>query len=105
MERGDDAVEGFPASGSLAGAAVDNKVVRVLGDVGVQVIHKHAQGRFLDPALASSRCTARRTNRTRTSFGKCGRGHKHLSPRRLLKRRCFGHWSFVISHSRMTNDE
>ena len=34
------------------GAAVDDEVVGVLGDLGVEVVHQHAQGRFLGPAAA-----------------------------------------------------
>ena len=34
------------------GAAVDDEVVRALGDLGVEVVHQHAQGRFLLPAAA-----------------------------------------------------
>ena len=49
-ELADDGVEGVPAAGRATGPAVDDEVVRVLGDLGVQVVHEHPQDRFLLPA-------------------------------------------------------
>ncbi len=50
-QRGDDAVEAFPVARGAADAAVDDEFVRLLGDVGVEVVHEHAQRRFGEPAL------------------------------------------------------
>ncbi len=48
----DDRVERLPASRRASGAAVDHEAVRVLGDLGVEVVHEHPQRRLLRPALA-----------------------------------------------------
>ena len=40
-------------AGRAAGAAVDDQVLGVLGDLGVEVVHQHPQGGFLLPALAT----------------------------------------------------
>ena len=50
-EGGDDLVEGFPAARGLADAAVDDEVAGALGDVGVEVVHQHAERGFGEPAL------------------------------------------------------
>ena len=52
-QRGDDGVERLPASSRAAGAAVDHQVLGVFGDLGVEVVHQHAQGGFLLPALTT----------------------------------------------------
>jgi len=46
-----DRVERGPAAGGASGAAVDDQLVGVLGDLGVEVVHQHAQGGLLRPAL------------------------------------------------------
>ena len=60
LERLDDGVERLPGSGCAAGAAVDDEVVGALGDLGVEVVHEHAQRGFGLPALrvefGSARC-------------------------------------------------
>ena len=50
----------------LPGAAVDDQVVGPLGDLGIEVVHQHAQRGFLRPALARER-------RRRAGRGWCGR--------------------------------
>src|ERR1035438_3263357 len=52
-------MEGGPVAGGFAGAAVDHQVGRALGDVGVEVVHEHAQGGFLLPSPAAQGCAAR----------------------------------------------
>ncbi len=52
---GNDRVERLPVAGRLSGAAIDDKVVRALGNFGVEVVHQHAKGCFLLPALARER--------------------------------------------------
>ncbi len=47
-----DRVERLPAAGGAAGAAVDDEILGVLGDLGVEVVHQHPQRGFLLPALA-----------------------------------------------------
>ena len=51
-ELANDRIEGGPAAGRATGPAVDHEVVGVLGDLGVEVVHEHPQGRFLLPAAA-----------------------------------------------------
>ena len=54
-QRPNDLVEGLPAPRGLAGSAVDDELRGPLGDLGVQVVHQHAKGRLLGPALAGDR--------------------------------------------------
>lgn len=48
----DDGVETFPIARGLSGAAVDDEIIGMLGDVGIEIIHEHAQGGFLLPTFA-----------------------------------------------------
>jgi hypothetical protein len=43
-ERLDDGVEGVPVPRGAARPAVDDQVLRVLADVGVEVVEEHAEG-------------------------------------------------------------
>ena len=58
-QRGDDRVERLPAARGATGAAVDHEILGMLGDLGIEVVHQHAQRRFLLPALAGDLGTAR----------------------------------------------
>ena len=62
MEGVDDGVEGGPAAGGTAGPTVDDEVVRAFGDVGVEVVHQHAERGFLRPSLAGDRRASRRAD-------------------------------------------
>ena len=42
-----------------SGAAVNEEVLGALGNLFVEVVHEHAHGRFLVPALAGERIAAR----------------------------------------------
>ena len=64
-QRCDDRVERLPAARRLPGAAVDDEVVRPLGDVGIEVVHQHAERGFLLPALAGELGAARRADGAR----------------------------------------
>src|SRR5262249_22928032 len=55
----DDAVEVGPGAGGPAGSAVDHQSVGVFGDLGIEVVHQHAQGGFLNPTLTRSFGSAR----------------------------------------------
>ncbi len=66
LELGDDGVEGLPAARRPPGAAVDDEVVRVLGDLRVEVVHEHPERGFLLPALAGDLRPARRADGART---------------------------------------
>jgi hypothetical protein len=52
-QRLHDALVAIPVARRLAGAAVDDQLVRPLGDGRVQVVHQHAHRRFLVPAQAA----------------------------------------------------
>ena len=58
-QRAHHGVEGAPVAGGLAGAAVDDELVGVLGDLGVEVVLQHAQGGFLLPSPGAQFRTAR----------------------------------------------
>ncbi len=68
----DDRVEGIPRPRGTPGAAVDDEVVRVLGDLGVEVVHEHAQGRFLGPAATGQFGAPGGTDGTWTGAGHGG---------------------------------
>jgi hypothetical protein len=61
-QRGDDRVERLPRARGAPGAAVDDEVRGILGDLRVEVVHEHAQGGFLEPALAAELGAARRAD-------------------------------------------
>ena len=48
------------------GAAVDDEVVRVLGDLRIEVVHEHPERGFLLPALAGDLGAAGRAHGART---------------------------------------
>ena len=48
-----DGFEGFTVPGGLPPAAVYDEVVRIEGDLGIQVVLDHAVGRFDEPVLAT----------------------------------------------------
>ena len=59
-QRAHDRVERLPRARRAAGAAVDDEVLRALGDVRVEVVHEHAQRGLLRPAGAGQLRAARR---------------------------------------------
>ena len=60
-QRRDDRVERLPVARRASRAAVHDEIVRPLGDVGIEVVHQHAQRGFLLPSLAGdARCRAAR---------------------------------------------
>ena len=64
-----DGVEGLPAAGGPAGAAVDDQVVGALGHLGIEVVHEHPQRGFLLPARGSEDRAARCTYGARPARG------------------------------------
>ena len=54
VEGAHDGVVGLPAARGLAGAAVDDEVFGMLGDLGVEVVHEHALGGLGAPALGGA---------------------------------------------------
>ena len=82
LQLGDDGVEGIPAR-RAAGATVDDEVVRVLGDLGIEVVHEHPERGFLLPTLAGDLRAARRANGARPDFGAVAVTGSMLRPARL----------------------
>ena len=81
-ELADDGVERLPRPRRAAGPAVDDEVVGVLGDLRVEVVHEHPEGRFLLPAAAAQLAPARRADGA-CADGAHGLGHRggRLPPR------------------------
>ena len=59
LEVAHNGVEGIPGSGRFPPAAVDNQLIRVLGDLGIEVIHQAAKRRLLQPTLGAKLGTTR----------------------------------------------
>ena len=62
LQRRDDAVEVVPGPRRPADAAVDHELVRVLGHVGVQVVHQHPHRRLGQPGLGADLGAGRRVD-------------------------------------------
>jgi hypothetical protein len=50
LQRRDDPVEALPVAGRPADAAIDDQLLRRLGDAGIEIVLKHADGRLGRPA-------------------------------------------------------
>ena len=59
-EGRDDAIEALPVARGAADAAVDHELMRLLGHLGVEVVHQHPQRRLGQPALGGKLRAARR---------------------------------------------
>ncbi len=59
FELANDGVVAVPVARGAADAAVDDKVLRALGDFGIEVVHQAAECGFLLPAFAAQRGAAR----------------------------------------------
>ncbi len=53
-QRANDRVERLPASRGAPCSAVNNELVWILGNVGIEIVHQHAHGCFLMPAFAAA---------------------------------------------------
>jgi hypothetical protein len=60
-----DGIERLPRPRRPPPPAVDHQVRRILGDLGVEVVHQHAQRRLGVPGLAAAHRPARRPNQAR----------------------------------------
>ncbi len=79
-ERAHDGVEAIPTARGAARAAVDDELIGVLGNLGIEIVVDHAQGGFLMPALAGDFTAAGRADGGRS-------GHSRQSYRRATIRR------------------
>src|SRR5438067_3575270 len=61
-QRTDNGIETFPTSGGPSGTAVNDQPLRRFRDLRIEIVHQHAQGRFLMPAFATAFCPAWRAN-------------------------------------------
>ena len=59
----DDRVEGLPRACRATGPAVHDEMVRILRDLGIEVVHQHPQRRLLRPAAAGQLRAARGAHR------------------------------------------
>ena len=78
-KRAHDGVEALPVTRGLSSAAVDDEIIGTLGDVGIEIVHEHAERGFLLPSLAGERVAARGAH----GAGACGRldqcgGHANI---------------------------
>ena len=62
LQRADDSVVAIPVASRLTRAAIDNQILRPLGNFLVEIVHQHAQGGFLLPTFAGDRVAARGAN-------------------------------------------
>ncbi len=62
LQRRDNAIEAFPVARSSADAAIHDQLRRPLRDLGVEIVHEHAQRRLGEPALGREGGAARGTN-------------------------------------------
>jgi hypothetical protein len=86
-----DRVIVVPAARRFAGAAVDDEILWPFRDVGIEVVHQHAQRRFLRPALARQLRAVWRPDRF---------GHGVVVPqsREMIE------WAAVLSWSALRDD-
>ncbi len=61
-QGGDDVIEALPVARGTADATIDDELMRLLRDLGIEVVHQHAQRRFGLPALGRKLRTARRSD-------------------------------------------
>ena len=78
-ELPDYRLEGIPRPGGAAGAAVDDQVVRMLGHVRVEIVHEHAERRFLRPSLAGALGASGRPNDAGAGGHRCTRSARSAS--------------------------
>ena len=83
-QRRDDRVIALPVARRFAAPAVDDQVFRLLGHLGIEVVHQHAQRRFLLPAFAGNGRAAGRADGLVAGRVFCGglwyeRGHERPS--------------------------
>ena len=83
LQGRDDRVEALPVARRLAGPAVDDEVLRLLGHVRIEVVLEHPEGGFLDPSPAAERRARRGADHTGHSIDRHARsiatGDKSLS--------------------------
>jgi hypothetical protein len=71
-QRRHDLLVALPVARRLTDAAVHDELGRPLGDLGIEVVHQHAQRRFGEPAAAGELCAARGAQRDSGGGGSHG---------------------------------
>jgi hypothetical protein len=72
-QRADDGVKGRPVASRASGAAIDDQLIGLFGNLGIEVVHEHPQRRFLMPAVAGNLAAAKGADDRRM------RGHYRVS--------------------------
>src|SRR5215470_7668387 len=62
-QRGNDPVETVPVAGRSADSAVDDEFARSFGNIRIEVVHQHPEGRFGQPAFGTDFGSTRRSDR------------------------------------------
>ena len=65
LQGGDDGTVCLPTPRRAPRSAINDKVLGTLGNVSVEIVHKHAHGSFLLPAFADYGVAVGRANRRR----------------------------------------
>src|SRR4029434_9912751 len=63
-QRPNDGVEGFPTPCGPARAAINNQLVGIFRDLGIEIVHQHPQRGFLMPSFATEFIPAWCANRS-----------------------------------------
>ena len=82
LQRMDDAIEAFPVARRPADAAIDHEFARLLGDVGVEVVHQHPHRGFGQPGFRGDLGPAGRADGTGIVEAGHGRLQRLLLPAR-----------------------
>ena len=61
-QRAYDCIERVPAPRGAACATVNDELIRILCDLGIEIVHQHPHRRFLMPAITRALIAARRLN-------------------------------------------
>src|SRR5260370_6721223 len=64
-ERAHNGVERWPIAGGASGSTVDDQLIGLFGDLGIEVVHQHPERTFLVPAFAGNLAAPRRPNNRR----------------------------------------
>ncbi len=81
----DDGMKTFPIARGFSGAAIDDEIVGALGNIGIEIVHQHAQRGFLLPTFAGKLRAAWRAD----CGMRCVGGRHRIIGRDILAREAF----------------